>query len=95
MIFNQKNIAKLITRYSKKKYYQIFAKGLFKKLVSVEKKIAIALLITQATIIHVINNLTSLVNISTLALAIKIIITSQDIVLSNKVTIYKNVSKLV
>ena len=46
VIFDQKNIAELITRYSKKKHYQIFAKDLFKRLISIKKKIAIILLVT-------------------------------------------------
>ena len=73
----------------------MFVKDLFKKLISIKKKIAIALLITQATTIYIINNLISSINISTLILAIKIITIFQDIVLLNKVTIYNNVSKLV
>ena len=93
--FGQKNIAKLVTRHSKKKHHQIFAKDLFKKLVSAGKKAVIALLVTQATTMHVINNLASLVNASTLASAIEIIATPQDIVLPNKVTIYENVPELV
>ena len=54
----------------------MFAKDLFKKLVTTKKKIAIALLVTQATTIHIINNLTSIVNTSTVASTIKITIIS-------------------
>ena len=46
VIFGQKNITELVIRYSKKKHYQIFIKDLFKKLITAEKKIAIALLVT-------------------------------------------------
>ena len=73
----------------------MFAKGLFKKLVSAEKIITIVLLVIQVTAIHVINNLISIVNISAIAPAIEIIATSQDIVLFNRVTIYNNVPELV
>ena len=95
VISGQENITKLATRYLKTEHYQIFAKGLFKKLVFAGKIIAIVLLVTQATAMHVINNLTPTVNVSTIASAIEITTTSQDTVLFNKVTIYNNVPKLV
>ena len=44
---------------------------------------------------HVINNLTLIINILTIALTIEITTTSQDIVLLNEVTIYDNVSILI
>ena len=53
----------------------MFIKDLFKKLITAEKKIAIILLVTQAITIHVINNLTLTINISTVTLIIEIIIT--------------------
>ena len=71
----------------------MFAKGLFKKLVSAGKKAAIALLATQATAMHVTDAPPA--NTSVVAPAIEITATPQDTVLFNGVTIYGNVPELV
>ena len=91
----QENIAKLTTRHPKKEHHQMFAKGLFKKLISAGKKAAIALLATQATTMHVTNDLTPSINAPALAPTIEVIATPQDTVLPNEVTIYNNVPELV
>ena len=43
---------------------------------------------------HATNDLTSIVNISTVVSTIEVTVTPQDIVLSNEVTVYSNVPEL-